>query len=777
MEQNSPLRYEGHVDDLRAGWVRGWVWLPARPEEAVSVELVDAVGSVVAETGALLFRADLEQAGKRRGRCGFELVVPALAGGPFVLRARLSLAEGAGLVLATGIEAAPAEPVGAEPQRLSSSTGVVGWLDRADAEGLSGWCHPAKPFTTPVTLELVERDRVLATAVAAQWRNDLEDFRQGDGRCGFRLQPPDNLYDGEAHQLALRLPGGEPLMRAPVVVRLPAQSPPRPAPRPEPARPPADETPVFSILVNFYNMQREAGRTLLSLSRRFQQGVESLAYEVLCIDNGSEPPLQAEFIASFGPEFRLVRPSVVEKSPCRALNEAAAQARGRWLAVMIDGAHLLSPGVLREAHTALTVQPDAIVSLRQWFVGGDQRWFSVAGYSRAHEDVLYARIDWPHDGYRLFDISSPMYESPNSWLDGMSESNCLFVPADLYRRIGGLDPAFDIPGAGFANLDLFRRASEAAGAVVGLIGEASFHQYHGGVTTNVDDAEKDSRVRAYASRYEELRGGGFVNVAPKDIRLSGSIRTGLALTGRQRPFCPANLGVTSRVRPRPASIQFDEEAQRYLQSAYVETGRHLETRWRGLQVGVAPSDLVDIQEVLWRVRPERLVLCGVSAGLAAYAASILQGLDLAATSLVWITTEPQEVLQGVEQIVGALSSPATLDRVAAAVGDAEQVVVLLQPAPDDALPIPTLDAYARFVTFGGYLVVLGTALGQPWLGYSRSWLYRAIVRFTQARTDFVIDRTLTRHFVTTCPSGFLRRALEPLSLGLYDEALDDLSGV
>ena len=777
MDQRLTVRYEGYVDDLRPDWIRGWAWMPELPDETARVELVDRSGAIIAEIGALLFRADLEHAGKRRGQCGFELGVPAGATGPLTLRARQPQASGNWLTLAEGIEPAPAEPISVSPQRLSSSTGVVGWLDHADSERFSGWCHAAEPFTPPVTLELVQAERILATVLASQWRNDLQDLRQGDGRCGFCFQPPDSLYDGEEHHLSLRLPGGEPLMKTPVAVHFPWKAPAKDEPILETRRYAVSETPTFSILVNFYNMQREAERTLLALSRRFQQGVETLAYEVLCIDNGSEPPLDAAFVASFGPEFRLIRPSVMERSPCRALNEAAAQARGQWLAVMIDGAHILSPGVLAEAYAALIAQPDALVSLRQWFIGGDQRWFSVAGYSQAHEDVLYARIDWPHDGYRLFDISSPMYESPNSWLDGMSESNCLFVPAALYRGIGGLDPAFDIPGAGFANLDLFRRASEAASAVVALVGEASFHQYHGGVTTNVDDAEKDSRVRAYATHYETLRGGGFVNVAPKDIRLSGSIRTGLALTGRQRPFCPANLGVTTRVRPRPANVQFDEEAQRYLQSAYVETGRHLETRWRGLPVGVAPSDLVDIQEALWRVRPERVILCQVSPGLAAYVASILISLDLADTAVLWITAEPQDALLGVEQIVGSPEAPSTLSRVEAAIADAEHVLALLQPDERDALPVAALDLYARFVSFGSYLVVLGAAIGQPWLGYSKSWIYRAIMRFTSARADFVIDRTLNRHFVTTCPSGFLRRALEPMSLGTYDEALDDLSGV
>jgi cephalosporin hydroxylase len=181
--------------------------------------------------------------------------------------------------------------------------------------------------------------------------------------------------------------------------------------------------------------------------------------------------------------------------------------------------------------------------------------------------------------------------------------------------------------------------------------------------------------------------------------------------------------------------------------------------------------------VLWRVRPERVVLRGVSPGLAAYVASLLPTLELGETRIVWVTPGPHAALDGVEQIVGALDGAETLARIDAMIGEAEQSLVVFQPGGEEALPVAALAAYARFVTFGSYLVALDTALGQPWLGYSRSWLYRAIVRFTQGNPGFVIDRTLNRHFVTTCPSGFLRRVLDPLPFGRYDEALDDLSGV
>ncbi len=774
---SAPARIEGFADETQGAAVRGWAWIPEQPERAVRVDLLDRAGAVVASGRAVHFRGDLRDAGKRDGACAFDLSLEPDAAGPFQLLA-VDEAGGAGsLVLAERVHGPAYVDARLQPLRFGGETEVVGWIERADAQGVTGWAHWPEPFVTPPTLQLVEDGRVVAAAEANRWRSDLEDLRQGDGRCGFRLDLPDALYDGAEHWLELRLPDGRRLTSQALRIELPAEPPPRPAPA-TPARPPAGAPPTFSVVVNFYNMHREAERTLTSLSRRVQRDVGRLAYEVLCVDNGSEPPLSADFVSSFGPEFRLVRPSRPHPSPCGPLNEAAAQAKGRWLAVMIDGAHVLSPGALAEAHAALTLQPEAIVALRQWFVGGDQRWFSSVGYSPALEDVLFAKIDWPNAPYRLFDISSPMYESPNSWFDGLGESNCLFLPAALYRALGGFDEAFAAPGAGFANLDLFRRAASKAEAVVALVGEASFHQYHGGVTTNINDAEKDRRVRGYTHAYETARGEAFANVEPEHIRLSGALRTPTALTARQRLYSPVKLGITDRVRPRSAAIQFDELAQQFAQAAYVETGRHRETRWRGREVGVAPADLIDIQEALWRAKPERIVMKETAAGLVEFVASLLPVLGLQETRILWALgeAEPASVPPQVEVVSGDPLGPEVLACLERGVGDAERVLALFQPGAGDALPVDALAHYARFVSFESYLVVLGAALGQPWLGYSRLWLYRAIVRFTQGDHGFVVDRTLNRHFVTTCPSGFLRRVLNPLPLERYDPALDDLDG-
>ena len=73
----------------------------------------------------------------------------------------------------------------------------------------------------------------------------------------------------------------------------------------------------LSVVVVFYNMKREAERTLRSLSRAYQDDIEDLDYEVIVVENGSRPDqrLGAEYVRSFGPEFRYL--DMGEDAPSR----------------------------------------------------------------------------------------------------------------------------------------------------------------------------------------------------------------------------------------------------------------------------------------------------------------------------------------------------------------------------------------------------------------------------------------------------------------------------
>ena len=67
------------------------------------------------------------------------------------------------------------------------------------------------------------------------------------------------------------------------------------------------------------------------------------------------------------------------------------------------------------------------------------------------------------------------------------------------------DPGFTETGGGQCNLDLHKRAVELPETVlVTLIGEGSFHQFHGGITTGTKGEERLKAMQDHFNQYAAL---------------------------------------------------------------------------------------------------------------------------------------------------------------------------------------------------------------------------------------------------------------------------------
>lgn len=792
MESSSDLMpgeiIEGIVDGLTGSTLHGWAWIVGDMRPALRIE-VRAGATCLGSADAQTYRGDLAAAGKRGGRCGFSIELePRPESGTCLSVVAVSSSREQELVASPHVVTEPLHVEHVEipvvdvlPLPIGHAR-LQGSLDQCGPSGVKGWVRWLDGTIQSPTLALHEGHHELLRFVANDWRADVAELQQDDGCCGFDVSLPASLRDGQPHILDLRI--------ADTAISV-IGSPFRVCIAPEPAiseqllarglialkRQPAASKVTLSIIVNFYNMQREAGRTLTSLSQGYQRGATDLDYEVICIDNGSDPALDPDWIASFGPQFRLFRPSRQLPSPCAALNEAALQARGEYLAMMIDGAHLLTPGVFQEARLAWQEDAAAVVAVRHWFVGGDQRWLAMAGYTREQEDRLFDRIRWPINGYDLFRIGAPIGENPEPWFDGLSESNCLMLPTVLYDRIGGFDEAFDDAGGGFANLDLWRRASLAAdGPLVSLVGEASFHQFHGGTTTNVGDTEKDLRVRSYSNAYRALRGEDFVGIHRSSLSFRGRMSSEFSTGVRQRTLLPMRLGITDRVRPGQLALHFDDGAQSHLQSVYAECGLQNDVRWLGLPTGVAPADLVSLQEIIHHIQPDAVIAVGAENGLIGFVDNLLHSLQIGTARILHINPPtPAAPAARTTVLHGPVTHDALLRRVHEWSTTAETVLVLHATGDSENFSLASLQAYGALVSYRSYLVCLGTLFGQPWLGYSSRQHLSTIREFTGGYSPFVVDRGMTRQLISTCPSGYLRKVGGATNAINYDASLDEFS--
>ena len=277
-----------------------------------------------------------------------------------------------------------------------------------------------------------------------------------------------------------------------------------------------DRAPFLSIIVVVHDMAREARRTLHSLTPEYQEGVESLDYEVIVVDNGSPIPFGEDTVRGFGERFSYHYIERALPSPVRAVNEGVDRARGSVVGIAIDGARLFSPGVLRRAAVAFQVFREPVVATISFELGRKPQAVAIRrGYDKAAEDALLARVGWPADGYRLFEIAVTSTSGPYAPFFPVGESNCLFLQKSLYRSIGGMNEEFDLPGGGFANLDFFNRAMTAPGVTpVMLLGEGTFHQIHGGASTGAPRAELEKRQEVWRAEYREVVGCDYEMAQP-----------------------------------------------------------------------------------------------------------------------------------------------------------------------------------------------------------------------------------------------------------------------
>ncbi len=283
-----------------------------------------------------------------------------------------------------------------------------------------------------------------------------------------------------------------------------------------------EKTPVDSIIFIVYNMPAQAKNTLESLRTNYQQDVQQEDFEVILVENESANLMDSQYIASLPSNFHYYKRAETQATPVHAINYGASRAKGRNICLMIDGARMLTPGVLKNILLGHKISDRAIVAIPGYHLGHKVQQENVSsGYGLEAEKELIRSIGWPNDGYRLFDIACLSSSSEPGFFLPNSESNCIIVPRDVWQAMGGCDTRFNLRGGGLVNLDFYKRACEFPGLVhVLILGEGTFHQFHGGVTTGGEDEKARAMfIEACEAQYAEIRGLEYASPVTEPIYL------------------------------------------------------------------------------------------------------------------------------------------------------------------------------------------------------------------------------------------------------------------
>jgi cephalosporin hydroxylase len=225
------------------------------------------------------------------------------------------------------------------------------------------------------------------------------------------------------------------------------------------------------------------------------------------------------------------------------------------------------------------------------------------------------------------------------------------------------------------------------------------------------------------------------------------------------------------------------EAFRVLSDLWVRVGWNQKYSygfsWFGRPIMQLPEDMVRIQEVIYRVKPDVIVETGIAhGGSLVFYASLLKamgrgrvvGVDIEIRPHNRAAIEAHPLFDLITLIEGSSTDPAIVAAVAGLIRPGETVLVLLDSNHTYAHVTAEIEAYKGFVTPGSYLVVTDGVMeylaGDP--RTTPDWVSdnprRAALDFAARDTAFVLEAPApghTEHLVdirtTYWPDAYLRR--------------------
>ena len=247
--------------------------------------------------------------------------------------------------------------------------------------------------------------------------------------------------------------------------------------------------------------------------------------------------------------------------------------------------------------------------------------------------------------------------------------------------------------------------------------------------------------------------------------------------------------VINRVTSYAGEVAFKESAARFLRES-VGPKYSYNFSWQGRPIIQYPQDIVAMQELIWRVKPDLIVETGIAhGGSLVFSASMLALLDMYEAIEAGRTLDPARssrkvvavdidirahnraaieahpLASMITMIQGSSVASEVVEQVRSLAAGYGRVLVCLDSNHTHDHVLAELEAYAPLVTPGSYCVVFDTLIeDMPADAYpERPWgpgnnPKTAVWEYLKQHPEFEIDRHIhEKLMITVAEDGFLKR--------------------
>lgn len=201
--------------------------------------------------------------------------------------------------------------------------------------------------------------------------------------------------------------------------------------------------------------------------------------------------------------------------------------------------------------------------------------------------------------------------------------------------------------------------------------------------------------------------------------------------------------------------------------------------WLGRPIIQYPQDIIAMQEIIWKVRPELIIETGVAhGGSLIFSAAMLElvalctgsegevvGIDIDIRSHNRKAIEEHPMFKRINMIEGSSIDPEIVSQVVKLANGKKRILVCLDSNHTHEHVIEELNAYAPLTTVGSYCVVFDTivedlpgelAMDRPWCPGNNP--KTAVFDYLKTHPEFEIDVELqNKILITVAPDGYLKR--------------------